>query len=461
VQPSVSIAAASTSNKTVPGPTGLGVNRVSDRAWAEVEWNHMRRVGLLFALGLVFLRVTGLHELVASKLGMNTYILYLFGPPSILFCFLSGGLQRTFRQKQALLWMGFLFLFYVSILFSYWRGNSFQIVLTYTRTEFIILPVVVGLVLTWKDFWRMSLTIAWAGVATILVGSAMAEQLSDGRSELGFGTMANSNDFAALVVFVLPFVALLVFTKRNFLIRMLALAVSLLGIYRILSTGSRGALLALIVTLGFVFLRASIRQKIGLMLAGLVAGSLLVAVLPDTVVSRLASLFKSEEEEILTGGSAFMSRQSRTHLFKRSLELTVKNPIFGVGPGQFAEVENQDMQEESGKKGSWHVTHNAYTQVSSEAGIPAAGFFIWAIGSTLLLMNRTHRTALRRGYSLFQERVAITSYCCMSSLVGFGSVCMFLSLAYLFYFPLLTALALAMHNAAEHEWRMEDQKCGA
>lgn len=447
--------------KVPPGRSDPAVKPVSDPGWDAVEWNHMRRVGMLFALGLVFLRVSALHELIATKLGTNTYVLYLFGPPAILFCFLSGGVQRTFRQKQALLWLGFLFFFFVSIIFSHWRSDSFKLVLTYARTEFVILPVVAGLALNWKDFWRLSMTIAWAGVATILLGAVMTQQLADGRSELSFGSMANANDFAALVVFVLPFVALFVFTRRNFLIRMFASGMCALGIYQILSTGSRGALLALIVTMGFVFLRASIRQKIGLMLAGLVAGSLLVTILPDAVTSRLASLFKSDEEEILTGGSAFMSRQSRMHLFKRSIELTLKNPLFGVGPGQFAEVEDADFREQGGRKGSWHVTHNTYTQVSSEAGIPAAIFFIWAIVSTLLLMNRIHRKAIRRTPSPFNDRVAIVSYCAMVSLVGFGAACMFLSLAYVFYFPLLTALALAMRNAAEHEWKVEDQKRSA
>ncbi|MBL8220931.1 MAG: O-antigen ligase family protein [Bryobacterales bacterium] len=447
--------------RVLQGTAKPAVKQASDPGWDAVEWNHMRRVGFFLMLGFVFLRVTALHEFVAVKLGMNTYILYAFGPPAILFCFLSGGLQRTFLQKPALWWLGFLTFFYISVVFSHWRGNSLSVVLSFTRTEFILLPVVAGLALTWRDVWRISMTMAMAGLVAIGFGMLLAKELDGGRAEMSFGTMANANDFAAHLAFVLPFVALLTFTRRNFVIRLFAAVVIVLGIYRILSTGSRGALVALLVTIVFVVLRASLRQKIGIILGSLIVGTLLMASLPGMVADRLQSLFKSQEEELLTGGSAFSSRKSRTYLLIRSIELTASYPIFGVGPGQFADVEDADIREKGGRKGAWHVTHNAYTQVSSEAGIPAAFFFIGALVSTFRMMNRTHRKALRRPPSLFQERVAITSYCFLVSFVGFAAACMFLSLAYLFYFPLLTALALAMHNAAEHEWRMEDQMRGA
>ena len=56
-----------------------------------------------------------------------------------------------------------------------------------------------------------------------------------------------------------------------------------------------------------------------------------------------------------------------------SLILTAKHPVFGVGPGQF-----QNITE------TWFVTHNTYTQLSSETGIPGLVLF-------LLLLRRVFR----------------------------------------------------------------------
>ena len=67
------------------------------------------------------------------------------------------------------------------------------------------------------------------------------------------------------------------------------------------------------------------------------------------------------------------SAQQRWALLIRSLELSVKHPLFGVGPGQFEEL-----------SGVWHQTHNSFTQLSAEAGVPALLLFF-------ILLKRTFR----------------------------------------------------------------------
>jgi O-antigen ligase len=60
------------------------------------------------------------------------------------------------------------------------------------------------------------------------------------------------------------------------------------------------------------------------------------------------------------GTEASGSAQQRKELFFQSLKVTAQHPLFGVGPGNFVVV-----------SGVWHVTHNSYTQISAEGGIPA------------------------------------------------------------------------------------------
>lgn len=435
--------------------------RAVDLTWIADRQSSLRKIGFTLVALFLFLRVTSLHELLAVKLGFNPYILYLVGPPAIACMLLSGGVQRAFRWRQAHLWAGFAVLFCASVIFSRWLGGSARLVSTYLRTEWILLPLLAGLALTWKDFWRLMMTLSAAGFVSVIIGMVFAAQIAGGRNELSFGTMADANDFAAHLIFVLPFVVITLCTPRNILIRAAALLVLLLGIYRILSTGSRGAFVALMVTFVFTFLRASPRQK---MASAVLVSALfvaLMALLPRTVANRLQSLFQNDVEVAQTDEIAFASRQSRVYLLKRSIALTFKHPLFGVGPGEFADAENADMQQRSGRRGAWHVTHNAYTQVSSEAGVPAALFFIAAIGSTLLLINRVHRIASRKPPSMFRDRVLICSYCLLVSAVGFSAASFFLSLAYLYYFPALTGLAIVLAQAVEHEWKVQEEKKAA
>ena len=80
------------------------------------------------------------------------------------------------------------------------------------------------------------------------------------------------------------------------------------------------------------------------------------------IVSK--STFDSENDV----SSAYGSAEQRQHLFWRSLEVTLEHPLFGVGPGNFPIISD-----------SWLVTHNSYTQMSSEGGIPALVLYVMVL----------------------------------------------------------------------------------
>lgn len=446
-----------------PKPVGATGNPASslkmvDRNSPEADqMSPIRQAGFFLALIFLFIRLTALHELIADRLGFNTYVLYLFGPPAILCMLLSGGLQRSFRWLPAYLWLGFLLFLYLSVPLSIWRGGSFKLVTTYTRTEFILLPLIAGLGATWTDLRKLMRVMSLGGMVSVLIGIFFTSAIVGGRNELAFGTMSNANDFAAHLIFVLPFVILAVMTWKSILLRVAAVLMILAGLYRILSTGSRGALVALLVTLVFVFLRFSLKKKLVMMIAASIVFLAMIALLPGAVSARLLSLFKSDEEQILVDEGAYASRQSRTHLLKRSLYLTITHPLLGVGPGEFANAENEDSQAQFDQRGAWHDTHNAYTQVSSETGIPAGLCFIAAVITTFTLVNRIYKEARKRSESPIQRPVMLTSFCILVSIIGFMAACFFLSLAYTFYFPLLSGIAIVLAQSVQLEWAKEDR----
>lgn len=75
-------------------------------------------------------------------------------------------------------------------------------------------------------------------------------------------------------------------------------------------------------------------------------------------------------------GNVIFCAENRRLLLKESIAVTLRRPIFGVGVGNFPVYVNGMNKEEGRLKEAWHGTHNTYTQLSSETGIPGLAIFI-------------------------------------------------------------------------------------
>ena len=145
---------------------------------------------------------------------------------------------------------------------------------------------------------------------------------------------------------------------------------------------------------------------------------------------------------------AMESSEMRRYLLKQSLIYTFEHPIFGVGLAQFSDYEGGHGTAFAGH-GSWHATHNSFTQVSSECGLPALALYLAAIVSTFLMANRVYRQACQRKNC---EDIRIASFCITLSMVVYCTGILFVNFAYFIYLPLLTSLVIAVHRAAEVEF---------
>ena len=146
--------------------------------------------------------------------------------------------------------------------------------------------------------------------------------------------------------------------------------------------------------------------------------------------------------------NAHSSTQSRKELLKHSLVFTIHHPLFGVGPGMFAVADDIYEKALGAKKGSWLGTHNSYTQVSSEIGIPAFLFFVAAIWM-----------ALKGPYSIYQKTrgdprldemgtIAMGLHYC---LVIYAVTILFEHIAYTIMLPAFGGLAASMVRTATVE----------
>ena len=398
-----------------------------------------------FGLALVFLRFSMLHQVQTFLIGVNFHLLYIVGIPALAAVLLSGGVARSFRGRPTFYWAGFAVCLLLAVPFSYYRGGSATLVVTYIRTDFLLLFVMAGAVVTWRDCRKVMFVIALATFVNLFTGRIFADQYTaDGRMGLTFGTISNPNDFAAHLILVLPFLLWITLSSKSVMARAGAFLGVLYGLFLVMGTGSRGALVGIMAALAFFLIRATARQRLALLLLGPVVGATLLAFTPGAVKGRLSSFFTTGEEE-----SALASTATRQYLFRQSIRYTFSHPIFGVGPGEFPEYEGTHEVIGGTTHGDWQETHNSYTQVSSECGIPAFLFYVAGLVSSFRLLSGTHRQAKQRRDC---RDIQILVFSIQLGMVGFCSAIAFVNFAYFYYLPAMSGLAIAVWHAAQHEF---------
>jgi O-antigen ligase len=143
-------------------------------------------------------------------------------------------------------------------------------------------------------------------------------------------------------------------------------------------TYSRSGFLALAVALLFSFWEFGIRGKRHSLLAAAVFCSIAFLVFsPMNYGGRLRSIVS---DDVSVYGDAKFAREE---LLSQSLKISLTHPLFGIGPGNFA-----------GYTQSWHVTHNTYTELSAESGIPSLILFIAVLTIAFRNLKRTRSSAL-------------------------------------------------------------------
>lgn len=408
-------------------------------------------IGFYFALLFVFLRFSLLSEILSYKAGMNIRLALIVGVPTLLLVFLSGGLRRAFQGKASWMFVGYLFWLLLAAPFSVWRGGTFDTLKSAFLTEFSMFFMVTCLVRNIAEVRKMSAAIAISGLFNLAVLAVMGSY-ETGRLSLPFGTLQNPNDLAMHLILMLPFVVMMFYTAGLFSPwRILAIPTAIGIIYAVLLSGSRMALVALALLTLFIVIRSTMMQRVLLLGSFGAAGLIALVFLPPLTIQRYMTMFNSEPVNIVDiteYQGAVGSTEARKRLLLSSLQLTLENPLFGVGPGQFA-VEEEAMQRALGRRGSWQVTHNTYTQISSEAGLPAVIFYTAAILFALSGL-RGVTTALRRRGPQFETLGAI-SFCMQLSIVGLAACSLFGSLAYRHHLPTLLGLAVVFTHIARKQ----------
>jgi O-Antigen ligase len=240
-----------------------------------------------------------------------------------------------------------------------WRGGAFNVMLDFSK----VLPLVIVIYVVVRSMkgLRWILFVQAASVATLAFISIVSGRTLQGRLQSVLSGMSGDpNDLAVVIDLSLPLCLAFALTTRSHWKKLAWTLAMLAMIYAVVLTASRAGALALVVGALVCLWQIGVKSRrlyllvlvpVALLVISLYFGTALRARFEQTIIDPVTNSHS-------TGASE--SAQIRRELLFQSLRVTAQHPLFGVGPGDFAVV-----------SGVWRVTHNSYTQLSAEGGIPA------------------------------------------------------------------------------------------
>jgi O-antigen ligase len=364
---------------------------------------------------------------------------------------LAGGMRRAFSHRVGVCFLLLTGWMLIAAPFSVWAGGSLSFLQAIWTRAFPVYLIVAGLVFTYSQLRQVFRIMAWAILT--LAAMAVAFGAEGERLWMAAGRFANPNDLAAVLLMGLPFWWLVIADPRSSRAYKVfaggAIGFQLLAMAK---TGSRGGILALAVVGLIVFWRSSPRHKLLIAFAAIVAVAAAALFLPPRLKERYFTLSERlrevedpddyDQERQEEAERAAGSTSARRQLLQASLALTLEHPIFGVGAGQFAVAENESARE-AGQRGQWQVTHNSYTEISSETGIPGLLFYLGILFFSFRALARCRRYG-GDSSSPYAADLARMAICLNTALLAYAVFSAFMSVAYQPFLPVLAGLAVAV-----------------
>jgi O-antigen ligase len=226
-------------------------------------------------------------------------------------------------------------------------------------------------------------------------------------------------------------------------------------------TGSRAGAMGAVLLFFLLVFQSKRTTRIKVLAASPVIFIVVLFLMPRGMRLRYTTYFGSYdtynlsmEEKIRIG--TIESTNARKQLLIDSLNITAHHPFLGVGPGNF-EVVQDELAQARGDRSLWHVTHNTYTQLSSEMGLPGLAIYIAFLYYLFKTLNSIIRTRTR---SRSWEDLRSLALCLRTAFILFLPIAFFDSLAYNADVPILAGLTTAVGFMAQKQ-RAIDRRVAA
>jgi len=416
--------------RTLPASTSTAFARAADA-------EHPTRLGVKLLAIYVFL-LTGRALDVSPIWFLHIPLVMLL---LLMIMTVAGGdIKRAMSSSISKYFAAFTVWVVVCYPFSYWRAGSFPSV-QWQLQSFAIFLIIVQMVRSVSDWQKIAGAYAYATLTAALLSFYMGVSIQ-GRVALPGGTLGDPNEFALTMVVGVPFWWFKASRATGF--KKIAFLLATVPMYAAFArAGSRSGLLALIMLFVIAFIFAKGNQKVMIAVGAMVAIAASSVLLPDYLKARYMTVFSHDGDyDKATAsrlGADIASSENRRALLIQSLKMTFSHPILGVGPGDFSYVSWDERKATTGVGSESLVSHNTYTQISSETGLP--GFFVFAatVGLSLRYAYRTYRDNAESDPGL----TACARYLLYSSGALFAGI-FFLSVGYTHILGTLFALAASI-----------------
>jgi len=318
----------------------------------------------------------------------------IIGLSAMVFLNLSRGqpLTRLTPELIAVLLLGGAIL--LSVPTSVWPGGSVAIFIDQYSKVALIFMLMVNCATSPRRIERICWVIVLAFgyiSARAWIDYARGVNLYEGSRVGGAagGFFENPNDLALNIAAFLPLAMTYLRRPGPVFKRVVSALIVVLMLGALVFTKSRSGMVgaAAMCAVYLVVTRALTPPTI---MAGVVAGLLVVPALPQSFWDRMASITDPSKDQ--TG-----SREARRVLLEQAWMLFLEHPLTGVGAGQFMNYGPP------GRAEKWRVTHNVMLQIAAEVGVFGliAFAFLIARGFSAAWWTRralawTHRRRPRR-----------------------------------------------------------------
>ena len=237
----------------------------------------------------------------------------------------------------------------------------------------------------------------------------------------GLGNLfQNPNDLALHLVTIFPIVVGLLLFTRKIVLKLFYIGCGILLLVTIVLTYSRGGFLGLVTAVGVLTWKLQQRNRKAVLAAVILFGAAFMFLAPSQYSQRISNL---------AGDDSAMARKDD---LVRSTLVALRHPLFGIGMDNYVLRSNGN-----------HATHNSYTQVASEMGIPAAIIYILFLVTAL---KRLKKTQLATVNSRKEQRWYYVAVGLQAALAAYMVSSFFASVSYLWYVYYLIGYAIALDH---------------
>jgi putative inorganic carbon (HCO3(-)) transporter len=248
------------------------------------------------------------------------------------------------------------------------------------------------------------------------------------KGNLG-ATLSDPNDTALFLVMMIPIAIAFMLASREKLPKIIYGLGAAIMVGAVLVTYSRGGFLALTFASAFLCWKMFRRSPVTTASFVVIVLTSALFMLPSNYSDRISSIF---------GGDSRGSASARKNLLERSIKVASENPLIGVGMGNFPQFSIRGQ-----------VSHNSYTQVAAEMGLPALAIYLAFLLAPIRRLNRIERETKNVSSQIEYKHIYFLSLGLQASLIGFMIGSFFLSVAYYWFIYYLVGYAVCLSRIYE------------